>query len=82
MDKGFIMHEDIKNFIEQASKEAAVSLQTVVSKESSDAALMHKDGNGVKCGVISLPCSYKNTSGEMISSKDLEDVIALLNNIF
>ena len=43
--------------------------------------LIHKEVGGIKTGMIALPCRYMNTSGEMMSLKDVEETINLLGKI-
>ncbi|WP_027626655.1 M42 family metallopeptidase [Clostridium lundense] len=81
MDKTLIMHEDIKNMIEESAQKLKLKVQYVVSNSKSDGGTIHKEGLGVKTGELSVPCRYIHCSSEMINIKDIEDSIKLLKEL-
>ena len=81
MDKGLILHHEVKLLVETAALEAKIKLQYSVSKESSDGGNIHKERGGVKTGVLAFPIRYINTPSEMVVLKDVEAVTKLLKYI-
>lgn len=81
MDKSLIMHEDIKNMLEEASLKSQVKLQYSISSGKSEGGLLHKQISGIRTGEIDVPCRYKYSTSEMISISDVEDTIKLLTEL-
>ena len=78
MDRTLIVHHEIKDMLEKAATKADIKTQYSVGEESTDGATIHKEGSGVKTGVLSVPCRYIHTNEEMINLKDLNNSIKLV----
>lgn len=81
MDKSLIMHEDIKNMLENAANKAKIKLQYSISTDKSEGGLIHKEKIGIRTGEIAIPCRYKYSTSEMMSLNDIEDIIKVLKEI-
>lgn len=77
-DKTLIMHHEIKEMLEKAAERAEVKIQYGISKGSTDGGNIHKEKSGIKTGVVSIPCRYAHSISEMVSMKDAENAIKLL----
>ncbi|MFA9398635.1 MAG: M42 family metallopeptidase [Clostridiaceae bacterium] len=74
MDKNLIIHHEMKEMFEKASSKTGVKLQYNISKEGSAGGNIHRERNGIKTGVISLPLRY----GEMANKKDIQNIIKIV----
>lgn len=81
IDKGLIMHHEVKELIEKSASEKNIDLQYALSDRISDGGTIHKEKNGVKTGVVSVPCRYNHTISEMVSLNDIEKTIELLKGL-
>jgi endoglucanase len=81
MDKGLILHHEVKELVEAAALKAKIKLQYSISKGTSDGGTVHKEGSGVKTGVLAIPIRYINTPSEMVVLKDVEAITSVLKNI-
>ncbi|WP_446898215.1 M42 family peptidase [Clostridium sp. LBM24168] len=81
MDKLLIMHEDIKNMLEEASRKSDVDVQYSISSGGSEGGLVHKELSGIRTGEIDVPCRYKYSTSEMISVCDINNTIKLLREL-
>lgn len=81
IDKGLIMHHEVKEFIEKTASEKNIELQYALSDRLSDGGTIHKEKTGVKTGVISVPCRYNHTISEMVNLNDIEKTIELLKGL-
>ncbi|MBC8062724.1 MAG: hypothetical protein H7Y18_18990 [Clostridiaceae bacterium] len=81
MNKGLILHHNMKELVEAAALQAKITLQYSVSKGNSDGGVVHKERGGVKTGVISIPIRYISTPSEMVALKDVETITQLLKSI-
>ena len=80
-DRTLLMHHEIKEMLEEASKRAGVKIQYGVSQGSTDGGNIHKENGGIRTGVLSIPCRYTHSISEMISMKDVEETINLLKEL-
>ncbi len=81
MDNSIIMHENIKNMLEEAASRVNVGIQYSISVGHSEGGLIHKERAGIRTGEIAVPCKYKNSISEMVSINDIEDTIKVLRDI-
>ncbi|MBU5486548.1 M42 family peptidase [Clostridium sp. MSJ-11] len=81
MDKSLIMHEEIKEILDESAKALGINLQYGVSNSTSDGGLIHKEGQGIKTGEMSIPCKYKNSFSAMVNSEDIDQCIKILKEI-
>ncbi|MFL0248659.1 M42 family peptidase [Candidatus Clostridium stratigraminis] len=81
IDKGLIMHHEVKEIIEKTASEKNIELQYALSDRLSDGGTIHKEKTGVKTGVISVPCRYNHTISEMVNLEDIEKTIELLKGL-
>lgn len=80
-DKNLILSHELEEIVEEASKEAKVEIQRVVSKDGTEGGPIHKELGGIRTGVLSLPIRYKNSFLEVVSKSDMESMKNLLENI-
>ena len=80
-DKTLIMHHEIKEMLEDAAQRAEVKVQYGMSEGSTDGGNIHKEKGGIKTGVVSIPCRYAHSISEMVSMKDVEGTIKLLESL-
>ncbi|AEB77163.1 peptidase M42 [Clostridium botulinum] len=80
-DRSLVIHHKVKETIEEISKKLNLKLQYSISDGQNEGGFIHKEVGGIKTGMIAIPCRYINTSGEMISLKDVENTISLLNGV-
>ena len=80
-DKNLIVHHEIKEMLENAFQKANIEPQYVFSEKGTDGGRIHKETNGIKTGVISIPVRYKNSIAEMANFKDIEKGIEILHNV-
>lgn len=81
MDKTLIIHHEIKAIIQKAAESAGINLQYNISTSATEGGYIHKELSGIKTGVISIPCRYMHSAGEMITMEDVTDTIKLINVI-
>lgn len=81
MDKGLILHHEIKELLENAARDKNIELQYALSDRISDGGAIHKEKSGVKTGVVSVPCRYNHSISEMVSLLDIEKTIELLKGL-
>lgn len=80
-DKNLIVHHEVKEILENAFKKANIEPQYVFSEKGTDGGRIHRETNGIKTGVISIPVRYKNSIAEMVNFKDIEKGIEVLCNV-
>jgi endoglucanase len=68
--------------LQRAAEEKNIELQYAAVDRITDGGTIHKEGIGVKTGVLSVPCRYNHTVSEMVSMRDVEKAIELLKGIF
>lgn len=78
MQRGLIMHKDIKNLFVDKAKEHNIDIQLCVSNDISDASTAHKEVGGIPSGTLAVPCKDKNKDKEAISLKDIKKGIDLI----
>lgn len=78
MQKGLIMHSDIKELLIKEAKKMDMSVQLCVSDEISDGSTVHKEVGGVPTGTIAVPCQNKGTIKETVNLKDVQKTIDLI----
>lgn len=80
-DRSLVIHHKVKELIENSAEELEINLQYSIGMGQNEGGLIHKEVGGIKTGMIALPCRYMNTSGEMMSLKDVEETIKLLKTV-
>ncbi|MCY6485910.1 peptidase M42 [Clostridium aestuarii] len=80
-DKGLVIDHEIKENIEKAAEKLNIKLQYSIDDGKNQGGLIHKEVGGIKTGMIGIPCRYKDTIGEMISLKDVEDTVKLIKKL-
>ena len=53
-------------------------VEAIAKPTGTDARMIQVAGKGIKTGLISIPCRYMHTPGEMVSLEDADNAIALL----
>jgi len=53
-------------------------VEAIAKPTGTDAKMIQVAGQGIKTGLISIPCRYMHTPGEMVSLSDAENAISLL----
>ena len=81
IDRTLIVHHEIKDMLEKAATKSDIKTQYLVGEEGTDGGTIHKEGSGVKTGVLSVPCRYIHTNEEMINLKDLNNSIKLVSEL-
>lgn len=81
MDKGVILHHEIKDMLESSAEKNNISIQYAISERLSDGGTIHKEKIGIKTGVVSVPCRYNHTISEMVSMGDVDSTIAFLQGL-
>lgn len=81
MDRSLIIHHEVKEMLQKAAEAKGISLQYASVDRITDGGTIHKEGIGIKTGVLSIPCRYNHTASEMVSMKDVEKIIELLKGI-
>lgn len=54
-------------------------VEAIAKPTGTDARMIQVAGHGIKTGLISIPCRYMHTPGEMVSLSDTEQAIMLLS---
>lgn len=80
-DKSLVIHNDVKKVIEDAAEKLSISIQYSIGNDRNEGGLIHKETGGIKTGVIEIPCRYMHTSGEMMSLKDIENIVSLICDV-
>ncbi|ABK60844.1 peptidase M42 [Clostridium novyi] len=80
-DRSLVIHHKVKELIETSAEDLGIKLQYSIGMGQNEGGLIHKEVGGIKTGMIALPCRYMNTSGEMMSLKDVQETIDLLGKI-
>lgn len=78
MDRSLIMHHEVKERLEKASKDKNIKLQYASVNRITDGGTIHKEKCGVKTGVVSVPCRYNHSISEMVCTEDIEKTTELL----
>jgi len=81
MDRSLIIHHEVKERLQKAAEEKGIALQYAAVDRITDGGTIHKEGIGIKTGVLSVPCRYNHTASEMVSLKDVEKAIELLKEV-
>lgn len=81
MDRSLIIHHEVKEMLQKAAEDKKIALQYAAVDRISDGGTIHKEGIGIKTGVLSVPCRYNHTTSEMVSMKDIENTIELLKAV-
>lgn len=53
-------------------------VEAIAKPTGTDARVIQVAGHGIKTGLVSIPCRYMHTPGEMVSLSDTENTISLL----
>lgn len=78
MQKGLIMHSNIKELLVSKAKEMDMKVQLCVSDEMSDGSTVHKEVGGIQTGTVAAPCKDKGTVKETVNLKDVQKTIDLI----
>lgn len=79
MDQSVICHPTIVETLEELAKKHNITHQREVSViGGTDAGVIHKSGDGVLTGGVSVPCRYIHSCVEMVNRHDVEACIQLL----
>lgn len=79
-DASVISHPKIKALLTELAKRNDIPYQfEVLTAGGTDAGAIHLTREGIPSGVISVPCRYVHTPGEMIDLTDAENACRLLN---
>ncbi|NMM64523.1 M42 family peptidase [Clostridium sp. P21] len=81
MDNSIIMNKDIKSMLEKSANKTNVNVQYSISTGSSQPNLIYNEKPDIRIGEIAVPCKYKNSISEMISTNDVEDSIKILKEL-
>ena len=78
-DSSVICHPRMKEFLVELAEKNKIPYQLeVLVSGGTDAGAMHLSREGVPSGVISIPCRYVHTPGEMVDLDDMENAVLLL----
>ena len=80
-DKSLVIHHEVKESIENAAKNHNIKTQYNIGSGKNEGGLIHKEVGGIKTGMIGMPSRYMDTSEEMMSLKDVNDTISLINEV-
>lgn len=80
-DRSLVIHHKVKELLENAAEVLKINPQYSISDDRNEGGLIHKEVGGIKTGMIGIPCRYRNTSGEMMSLEDVNQIIDLLKVI-
>lgn len=81
LDRSLIMHHDVKEKIEKAADSLNMKVQYSIAAGTSEGGLIHKEIEGIKTGEISIPCKYRHSNCEIVSLKDVEEIITLIKEM-
>ena len=79
LDKKLIIHHEIKELLEKIFEKLNIKTKYLVSDNSTEGGAIHKECNGSKTGVLSIPCRYKNSSQEFVNKNDIKEAISIVN---
>ncbi len=80
-DSSIICHPRLKEILIALAEKHNIPYQLeVLTAGGTDAGAMHLTREGVPSGVISIPCRYVHTPGEMVDLKDMENAVHLLTS--
>ncbi len=80
MDRSIICHGEIRNLLIELAKRNEIPYQLeVMTDGGTDAGAIHTSRSGVKTGGVSIPTRYIHSPSEMVSMKDLEAAVKLIN---
>lgn len=78
-DSSVICHPKVKEMLADLAEKQQIPYQfEVLTAGGTDAGAIHLTREGIPSGVISVPCRYVHTPGEMIDLDDLENAVRLL----
>ncbi|MBS4022555.1 MAG: M42 family metallopeptidase [Dethiobacter sp.] len=78
-DNSVICHPRLKEMLINLAVKNNIPYQLeVLTAGGTDAGAIHISREGVPAGVISIPCRYVHTPGEMVELEDLENAVRLL----
>lgn len=80
MQKGLIMHSDVKELLLGEAEKMEIDVQLCVSNEMSDGSTVHKEVTGIPSGTVAVPCNNKGTLKEIINLEDVQKTIDLIRN--
>lgn len=80
-DKNLVIHHEIKKVIENEAEKMNIAIQYSVGEGQNEGGIIHKEAGGSKTAMIGIPCRYRNSSFEMMSLKDIDNVKALLIDV-
>lgn len=78
MQKGLIMHSDIKELLVNTAEEMDIKIQLCVSDEISDGSTVHKELGGIPTGTLAVACQNRGTIRETVNIKDIQKTIDLI----
>ena len=77
-DASVLCHPLIYKHMEKCAKDAGIKYQfEILEAGGTDSGAIHLSRSGVPSGVISIPCRYLHSSGEMCAISDVEDCVSL-----
>jgi tetrahedral aminopeptidase len=78
-DTSVICHPQLKEILVTLADKNNIPYQLeVLTAGGTDAGAIHLSREGVPAGVISIPCRYVHTPGEMVDLDDMENAVRLL----
>ena len=78
-DNSVICHPKVKEMLTKIAEEHQIPYQfEVLTAGGTDAGAIHLTREGIPSGVISIPCRYVHTPGEMVDMDDMESAVKLL----
>ncbi len=78
-DASVICHPKVKEMLEKLADKENIPYQLeVLVAGGTDAGAIHLSRDGVPSGVISIPCRYVHTPGEMVDQDDMLNAVRLL----
>lgn len=80
-DRTLIISQEIKEILDSAAEKANVKIQYGICKEGTDGGLIHKERGGIRTGVLAVPIRYNHTVSEMVSMKDVENIIKVIKEL-
>jgi endoglucanase len=79
-DASVICHPRMKEMLVELAEKNNIPYQMeVLQAGGTDAGAIHLTREGIPCGVISIPCRYVHTPGEMVDLRDLDHTVSLLS---
>ncbi|MCR3922297.1 MAG: M42 family metallopeptidase [Firmicutes bacterium] len=78
-DNSVICHPQVKELLTEIAEKNNIPYQfEVLTAGGTDAGAIHLTREGIPAGVISIPCRYVHTPGEMVDLDDVEGAVSLL----